>query len=498
MSPSVLRRYTPPTCTLEIAAAGSALSRWTDRTVLKNLRFHLNFDDPKLPPEQQMTITGDRLQLEALHEAVETYVQSLLNQAPGQLNGLLAPSESEQDKLPVAPSQQSKLSLAASPLVESNPPSPGIYLKPKGLLFHDLHLGSLERGSLERGSLEQGSPRSVVRLSALQLFDLANALDEYHAEALTLPALGRTAWLKTPAGLARAAAVLVLAIGATGAVTKFVLDISSPVSQVASSEQEVEISSVQPPDTANATPLPLPSSGVSPSNLQLKPLFPPKPPAGALQPVPVPSENANLPPTGVTEAPPASTSAGPLPSSQSTADSSANSSSPVVVLPTPGSSNGESPLPLADAPPPALAASSSAVIAPQVGASSRLTPTSIPIEPLSQGQSSGGAAPPIAANSSTAFDSYPQIAEIRDYFSRQWQPPTELNQILEYRLVLDAKGTIQRIIPLGDASERFVDRTNMPLMGESFVSPLQDNRDQLQVRLVLSPDGKVQTFADGN
>lgn len=109
----------------------------------------------------------------------------------------------------------------------------------------------------------------------------------------------------------------------------------------------------------------------------------------------------------------------------------------------------------------------------------------------------GGEAPQVATNSSTAFDSYPQIAEIRNYFVQQWQPPSELTQILEYRLVLNADGTIQRIIPLGDASERFVDRTNMPLMGESFVSPLE-NQDQLQVRLVLSPDGKVQTFSDGN
>lgn len=478
MSTSVLRRYTPPTCTLEIAATGSVLSRWTDRTVLKNLRFHLSFDDPKLPAEQQTTITGDRLQLEALCEAVETYVQSLLNQAPNQLNTLLMRASDQGSVQEKLPTPRPPVQPTPAQLKNAQPPSPpatSIYLKPRGLLAHDLYLGSLAAGELTQ-----------VRLSVLQLFDLANALEDYHAEALTLPALGRPAWLQAPAGWARAAAVLVLAIGATGAVTKFVLDIAAPVSPVASSQQDVEIAG-QPPAS---TPLPLPSSGMPDSELQLKPLFPPKPPAGAIQPVPVPSDKANLPPTGVTEAPPASSSADPA-----AAPDAASSSSQVVVLPTSDQPVANAQTPLADTPPTSLSASSAAAISPMQG--SRLTSTSIPVEPTSRSQAIGGEAPQVAANRSTAFDSYPQIAEIRDYFSQKWQPPSELTQTLEYRLVLGANGTIQRIIPLGEASERYVDRTDMPLMNESFVSPLQD-REQLQVRLVLSPDGKVQTFSDGN
>lgn len=498
MSTSVLRRYTPPTCTLEIAATGSVLSRWTDRTVLKNLRFHLSFDDPKLPPEQQIILTGDRLQLEALCEVVETYVQSLLNQAPDPLNALLIPSDPanpDQAQLPIARTKSSELS-------SSSDPSAGIYLKPKSLLSHELCLGALGNGELG----------AAVHLSALQLFDLANALDEYHAEALTLPALGRPAWLQAPAGWARVAAVLVLAIGATGAVTKFVLDISSPVSQVAASNQEVEIAT-QPSAAVSPTPLPLPDSGVPSSELQLKPLFPPKPPAGAVQPVPTPSDAVNLPPTGMTAAPPTSVPAGQLPAAAeagiAAADNTsaaANPNSQVVVLPpADGSSTGSStgsptptqnPLSFADAPPD-LAASTSAAISPLEAQRSRLDSTSIPAEPIARSQAIGNEAPQVATNRSTAFDNYPQIAEIREYFSQKWQPPTELTQMLEYRLVLDANGTIQRIIPLGDASERYVDRTDMPLMGEAFVSPLQ-GRDQLQVRLVLSPDGKVQAFSDGN
>lgn len=50
--PTILRRYTPPTCRLELIAKSSPLSRWAGQPVLKNLRFRLSFDDPRLPDEQ--------------------------------------------------------------------------------------------------------------------------------------------------------------------------------------------------------------------------------------------------------------------------------------------------------------------------------------------------------------------------------------------------------------------------------------------------------------
>ena len=76
MSYSVLRRYTPPTCALEILAKNSPLSRWAGQTVLKDVRFNLSLDDPKLPPEQWISLRGDRAQLEALQETVQRYVQA--------------------------------------------------------------------------------------------------------------------------------------------------------------------------------------------------------------------------------------------------------------------------------------------------------------------------------------------------------------------------------------------------------------------------------------
>jgi hypothetical protein len=478
MSTSVLRRYTPPTCTLEIAATGSVLSRWTDRTVLKNLRFQLNFDDPTLPPEKQVTIRGDRPQLESLCDVVEAYVQSVLNQTPEQFHQSVIRSDASPN-----PGQLLPLRKATGRSVVDAPTDASIHLKPKGLLGHELHLGSL---------ISSESTPSVS-LSTLQLFDLANALDEYRAEALSLPALSRPAWLKTPTDWTKVAAVLVLALGATGAVTKFVMDISSPVPQVASSEAgEVETSAVQRSDIA--TRLPVPSSGApSDLDLNLQTQFPPKPPTEALRPEGV----AELPPVGVTTVPAdqfATAQPSEAPATLAPEDGA------VILVPSEAPSDeaaiAQAPLadPLANTLPADPNLPSTALV-PSLSADARVASAANRPEAFSQQELNNEAQ--LAAASSTAFDTYPQVAEIRNYFLQNWQPPAEMTQPIQYRLQLNPNGSIRLITPMGTASEQFVDRTNMPLMDEPFVSPL-DGRDNLQVRLVLSPDGRVQVFPDGN
>jgi hypothetical protein len=106
-------------------------------------------------------------------------------------------------------------------------------------------------------------------------------------------------------------------------------------------------------------------------------------------------------------------------------------------------------------------------------------------------------AAPVAPSQSnnTAFDTIPQVAEARSYFQERWQPPEGLSQTLEYTLLLAADGTIERITPLGLASGDYIDRTGMPLVGEPFVSPIANGRTP-KIRVVLAPDGKVQTFLE--
>ncbi|MBI4780083.1 MAG: DUF4335 domain-containing protein [Oscillatoriophycideae cyanobacterium NC_groundwater_1537_Pr4_S-0.65um_50_18] len=472
---SVLRRYTPPTCTLEIAAKGSALSKWTDRAVLKNLRFQLSFDDPTVPEDKQVEIRGDRTQLEALWEAVSVYVQKILSQSDNLAFPLIQTSDQPGDQASSMANGSSEPALIepapltlVPPLESSNSamshPATGIHLQPKGWLRHELHLGTI---ATDRSA-------GVVSLSALQLFDLANALDEYHAESLTLPTLNRPAWAKSPGGWASIAAVLLLAIGSTAALTKFVSDVSGPSPQVATATSPEAGGATAGAQSKSAERLPVPP-GIEPlpSSLALQPL-PPIPPAGATKSA-APPERTIVPQT-------------PIPAPIAPGDFSSGQVAviPQEALPAPNLSF-ESPDSAA------IASAESARSAPSAALpeSAALRPEAMQSDALPSDSVQSGAE---AANG-TAFDAIPQVAEVRNYFQSSWQAPEGLTQTLEYRLVLNSDGSLQRIIPLGQAAATFLDRTNMPLLNEPFVSPVENGTPQ--IRLVLGQDGKVQTFLEG-
>lgn len=486
MPTAVLRRYTPPTCTLEVAANGSALSRWADRPVLTDLRFQLSFDDPKLPPDRQVTVEGNGSQLEELREAVNQYVQTLLGQTLSPVSNGVAEAKA------TAPHTAS----AVRPALQRNgtdlaPAS--VYLQPEGWLNHHLCLGHL-------ASDESGA---FIPLSTLQLFDLANALDEYHAEALTLPTVGRSHWLKQPGQWGKVAAVLVLAAGATGAIVKFIADVSTPAINTASADR-----------TGSLSDQSLASRRISEPSAPLPPTAPLK--------LEVPA----APPAGMTKAPDPSPSASPqaktMPNPETKPSSPQFSTLPptqILTVPPqssfPGTGNAPAGAPYTTAIPQAGVAAAPGAAPPQGAAApsiasdaasdanafSRMAPENYSIDASRVNSGAGANGVNSAegnsqvATSSTAFDTIPQVAEVRNYFQKRWQPPQGLTQTLQYSLVLNPDGSVQRIVPLGAASEVYVDRTGMPLMGESFVSAVEGTSNP-RIRVVLLPDGKVQTFLE--
>jgi len=88
-----------------------------------------------------------------------------------------------------------------------------------------------------------------------------------------------------------------------------------------------------------------------------------------------------------------------------------------------------------------------------------------------------------------------QTQEIAAYFENNWQPPETLQQSLEYRLFVAPDGSIQKVIPLGKAARTYLDKTKIPLNGESFISPVS-TKQSVKVRLLLNPNGKVQAFEE--
>jgi hypothetical protein len=490
MSTSVLRRYTPPTCTLEVAAIGSALSRWTDRAVLKNLRFELSFDDPTTLAEHPVTVKGDRQQLEELWDVVSGYVHRGLLIAPG--GETLLQGDDGVDH-------------SVDNGVDSGLNASGMRLQPKGLLAHELHLGSLANEA----------SGAVIPLTTLQLFDLANALDEYQAEALTLPSLGRPRWLQSvPSGwMPIAAAAAAAAVVAAIPMVQFVANVSRPTAtqQAANpaNTRDVEISRAP-----KAGDLPAPRSpGATPPALTLTPI---SPGAGTLTvPAPVPGAivpNApSAPSLPVLPVDPAPAPAAPVvPSDPTTIEIPGESGDfaqapnrPRMVVPEP------------EAPPPRLerpefddglgnsgattsrsaapaAAPSTADSAARQSVNDELAAAGLGTPDAATAESSAATAEPGAAAAGATNN---QAAEVKSYFEQNWQPPEGLTESLEYRLLLRPDGSLQRILPLGNTAETFLDRTNMPLINEPFVSPTINGRSP-QIRVVLQPDGGVKTFLE--
>ena len=468
MSHSILRRYTPPTCTLEILAKNSPLSRWVGQPVLKHLRFQLSLDDPKLPKEEWIVLRGDRVQLEALHEAVSTYVQHFLEQSrdldtlhhfPSHVSNASA-AEGAIAVLPAAAQDQPR-SITASP------PN-AISLQPSGLLTHTLALGSLATSDTA----------NKVSLSALQLFDLANALDEYASELVALPDVQRSRQL-APSSLrwGQLAATGLLVVGLSASVAKIIESSSRPASPTASqgdsSNQDIAMqvpAAIQSPLPPIASGQKLPSPPPIGSTVPASPGLPNFPVA---PPLPKISSADNSPPETVTLTPNAGSAQSREAGNQiavspsKSQPSAATPAQPVQPMPKPLVLNRE----FAKAPPSQSASESTLRAA------------------------TGDQGAP-AEQTDTAFDTIPQIAEARQYFQQRWTPPQGLTQTLEYTLLVSADGSIQRIVPLGQAAGNYIDRTGGPLAGEPFVSAIGGGRNA-KVRLVLSPDGSVKTFLEG-
>jgi hypothetical protein len=325
-----MRRYTPPTCTLEITATGSSGFRWAGISAFKDLRFELHFDAPQLPEEQQVTIRGDRAQLDALQEAVSVYLRQFLSDSPAEKKAIQGLTKAEENgKEPAgAAVPASRLQMELEPTVweleaqaaavpvevvgegsgEDLPPAEppearaevektetaereatGIYLVRRSLVVHELFLGSL---ATERTG-------SAINLSALQLFDLATALDEYSADVVGVPREQGSNWLKQPPLWAKTVAVVAVTLGVAIAGLKLVERQYAQMAAPAAPQQPV--AQQPPPAPVPAAPPAAPQDVLGDAVLKLPKdgAMPPAPPPGAvaskLPTIPVPGASVPAP-----------------------------------------------------------------------------------------------------------------------------------------------------------------------------------------------------------
>ncbi|RMF22288.1 MAG: DUF4335 domain-containing protein, partial [Cyanobacteria bacterium J083] len=381
-----------------------------------------------------------------------------------------------QHQLILADSLDSQLSLEEHSADGMTSISP--YFTKTGLIHHAL-------------SLKNPQHDTTVELTPVQLLDLVNALEEYKTDLKKQfrPDHPETNSSNIPAWFSSAAAVVVSVGLATlgGEIYNFYA--ARQAKDTVASESKTEY----PAPTLETIPPPIPEKETQ--NLP-PPLEVPKdltsisklpPPPAVDQPKPQP----NIPDPSLLDLPV------PPPTPQPNINIQARNQDNKVVprkiqnneqiarnqpLPPPvvleNSKKKEPPI-LPDAP----------VIKPKSSLRENFTAEDMTVEPKQKKTSD------IEVNNSQSSQNKPELVAVKQYFANKWQPPEGLTQVLQYRLRIGENGTIQSITPIGKAAEIYLDRTEIPLIGENFIPPssIQSNST---VRVVLNPDGSVQTFAE--
>jgi Domain of unknown function (DUF4335) len=433
LSPTISKLYTPPTCTLEVTAKASPLSRWTGTPTVRSLQFLLSFDSLAQRARESVEIYGDQTQLSTLTETVTQYIQTVLANRVGDLP-LSVPEQPD--------------SPAAAPDI-----SGAIALRPRSLLTHELWLGNL--------ATEQSGPSLLLKAS--QLYDLATALEDCTADLQQLPTLiGADRPAVMP--FLRSAALVVLVVGLGTATLR--LFQTGPVA-------------VNPSDSNSKTAM-APAATPVPSPL------PPVPSA--------PSRSLKLPSIQLPTR--SSNPSAPNPFAQKDLNLSERSSTAdVPAKPSPETARRQSSPSMTSVPPENLAGSTQDAAGQQSVASAPSANASISRSRALSQSLEAAPAPSKAAEQATLFDTTPQVAEVRSYVATRWQPSTPPPKTLEYRVTINGDGSLGTVDPLGVSAQQYLSQVPLPQSSAAFVSPPASGSRQ-NIRMLLHPDGTVQTFLD--
>ncbi|MDH6099900.1 DUF4335 domain-containing protein [Anabaenopsis sp. FSS-46] len=472
---SVIRRYARPNCTLEIWAQSSPLSHLMGKTVIKQLTFELYFEDAQGLEAGKIVIRGDRDQLEILCDVVTNYVQKFLQQPPNNFwLSLCEPQDSSKvshdseftdfDQTPLPSAQTSKSFISQTSQSK-------IYLEADNDVTHNLFLGSLSNST----------SGSVIILSLLQLFDLATALDEYSADVMALPNLNNNNKLLRLPAWSPIAAVMVLGVGLLPLTWNFV---NNRQNQTQIAKTAVKPSVDVPTQQPEVTP---PGNLTSPQTLASNSQIP----TGTFPELPLKPSNSSILTNPSSSLP---SGQDPVFLSQPFAQRSLSSG---YTLPSISSV----PLSVSTNPQPNQSSLPSSPVNLQQRENTINGSRNIPTQSNNNNSLVGrSTSQPVTRTSETLaagsqlFD-IPQVAEAREIFTKRWQPPSGFTQTLEYSLMVNDNGSIDKIYPINQAARIFIEDVGMPEIGKPFVSA-NKNGEIIRIRVLLSPDGKVQTFAE--
>jgi Domain of unknown function (DUF4335) len=115
-------------------------------------------------------------------------------------------------------------------------------------------------------------------------------------------------------------------------------------------------------------------------------------------------------------------------------------------------------------------------------------PPVIPNQPLQSNNGAGFGADPADS---------PSLQETKRYFQGKWKAnPTQPNS-LQYVVQVNGKsGTVRSVSPQGEAATNYLQQTKFIKPGQKLISPAAAGTSDQKIRVLLEPDGNVDTFSE--
>jgi hypothetical protein len=115
-------------------------------------------------------------------------------------------------------------------------------------------------------------------------------------------------------------------------------------------------------------------------------------------------------------------------------------------------------------------------------------PPFIPNQPLQSNNGAGFGADPA---------DLPSLQETKRYFQGKWKANNTQPNSLQYVVQVSGKsGTVRSVSPQGDAAKTYLQQTKFIKLGQKLISPAAAGNSDQKIRVLLEPDGNVDTFIE--
>ena len=116
------------------------------------------------------------------------------------------------------------------------------------------------------------------------------------------------------------------------------------------------------------------------------------------------------------------------------------------------------------------------------------TPPIIPNQPLQSNNNNGGFSEPAET---------PSLQETKRYFQGKWKADLKQPNSLQYVIQVGGKnGIVRSIAPQGEAATNYLQQSKFIKPGQKLVSPAAAGNSDQKIRVLLEPDGTVDTFIE--